>query len=226
MAFWSRKRSKGGWNGKLAARPPRWRGWGIAGNLLLLLGLWLAAVIFINLGGPQRYAGLAVGQRAPATVVAAVDFECVNVAATELLRRQASETVVPVFSIQMGPLQAAWRTLEKLANRAIATAARLRRTPPSESRQEFSGTGCRKADPRRWKPIWRSRPTCWAFRVSGETLARLFPPGQEMDALTALKESLSDVWMKGILSDVERESGFQGLSPNPIDRYPRAGGWG
>ena len=85
--------------GQGAARIGRRRG-RAAQNLGLLLILWLTGVGLLHLGGPQRYAGLAEGQRAPVTVVAAIDFECENLAATELLRQQALETVVPVFSIQ------------------------------------------------------------------------------------------------------------------------------
>jgi hypothetical protein len=42
--------------------------------------------------------------------------------------------------------------------------------------------------------------------VSGEALAKLFPPGKELDVLAALKESLSDIWMNGILSEEDRET--------------------
>jgi len=99
---------------------PHGRGWHFLGNLLLLLGIWVTGVLFIQLGGPKRYAGLAEGQRAPATVVASVDFECENLGATELLRQQAGDRVVPVFTIQTGPLQTAIRSLGKLADRAVA----------------------------------------------------------------------------------------------------------
>jgi cyclic-di-AMP phosphodiesterase PgpH len=212
MSFLSGKKAKGGWSGRLVARPRRWRGWSIVGNLILLLALWLAGVMFISLGGPQRYVGLAVGQRAPATVVAAMDFDCVDVAATELLRQQAEETVVPVFSIQMGPLQAAWRTLEKLADRATV----LRRTADSsdlkiaeETDKDAAGGG------KMLEADLAVAADLLGITLSGEALAKLFPPGKEMDTLAVLKENLSEIWMKGILSEAERESGFQGLSQNP-----------
>lgn len=212
MSFMSRRRLKGGWSGRLVARPHPWRGWNFAGNLLLLLGIWLVGVACIHLGGPQRYAGLAEGQRAPATVVAAKDFECVNLAATELLRRQAADAVVPVFSIQMGPLQAAWRTLEKLTDHAMTlrrevekAAAKpiegIARSPEATAKGIESGL----ADLANWLDV----------PAPGEALAQLFPAGKEMEALSALKESLSKVWMAGILSDLDRESGFHGLLQGP-----------
>ena len=72
MAFPFGKKTKGGWGVRIVPPPRRGRGWPIAGNLALLLALWLAGVASLHLGGPQGYAGLADGQRAPATVVAAI----------------------------------------------------------------------------------------------------------------------------------------------------------
>ena len=207
MSFRFVKKAKNGWSGKLVARPPRWRGWSLFGNLFLLLVLWLSGVLFINLGGPQRYVGLAEGQRAPATVVAAVDFDCVNMAATELLRRQAGERVVPVFTIQMAPLNAAWRIQEKLADRAVA----LRREIGAPS----SGTADGSAKGTATKALESDLAVAadlLGVSVPGGDLVNLFAAGKEMEVLATLKDSLSDIWRKGILSEVEREDGFQGLS--------------
>ncbi len=206
MAFLLPKKAKGSWGGAPSGKPRHWRGWPATVNLILLLALWLVAVVFIHLGGPQRHVGLAEGQRAPATVVAAIDFDCVNMAATELLRRQAAEAVVPVFSIQMGPLQAAWRTLEKLAERAIA----LRRDLDKAAAK--AGGAPEAAVSKALEADLAVAADLLGLSASGEALAELFPPGKEMDALSALKDSLSGVWMNGILSEADRESGFQGLS--------------
>ncbi len=193
-------------------RPRRGNGWRLAGNLSLLLAIWLVGVVFLHLGGPPRHAGLAEGQRAPATVVASKDFDCVNVAATELLRRQSAEAVVPVFSIQMGPLQAAWRTMEKLADRAIALRRDIDKTAAkaSDGAPPDASSGAARLE-----SGMAVAADLLGVAVSGEVLVRLFPAGKEMDALSALKESLSGVWMNGILSELDRESGFQGLSQSP-----------
>ena len=212
MSSLSNKRLKGGWSGRLVARPQPWRGWRVAWNLFLLLAIWAIGVAFVNLGGPQRHTGLAEGQRAPATVVATVDFECANMAATELLRQQAAEGVVPVFSIQMGPLQAAWRTMEKLADRAMA----LRRDAEKAAVKAPDGTGPdAAAGAARVESGLADAADLLGVSVSGGDLAGLFPPGKEMDVLSALKESLSGVWTNGILSDLDRDNGFQGLSHTP-----------
>ena len=215
MAFGFGKKAKSGWGVRPA--PPRpGRGWQRAGNVALLLGLWAAGVGLLHLGGPPRHAGLAEGQRAPATVVAAVDFDCVNVAATELLRRQAADAVVPVFTIQMGPLQAAWRTLEKLADRTSA----LRRQAPAAPAGAATNAAAKAlaAD-------LAVVADLLGLSAAGEDLAELFPSGQEMDVLGALKDSLAEVWTNGILSELDRESGFQGLFSGPaIDLVPPGDG--
>lgn len=208
MAFGFRKKSTGGW-GRGTPSPRPWRGFSIAGNLLLLAALWLVGIAFMNLGGPQRYVGLAEGQRAPATVVASVDFDCVNVDGTELLRRQSAEGVIPVFSIRMGALQAARRTQEKLASRAIT----LRRDRPAPA---VDPSGETLPVPDGFEEAVASDLSVAAdllgVSLSGKTLAKLFPPGQELDVLAVLTDGLSSTWMRGILSEEERESGFQGLS--------------
>lgn len=195
--------------GQGAARAGRRKG-RAAQNLGLMLILWLAGVGLLHLGGPQRYVGLAEGQRAPVTVVAAIDFECENLAATELLRQQALETVVPVFSIQMGPLQAAWRSLEKLADRAISLRreAAAAAAKPGAAPDEAAVAKALEAD-------LAVAADLLGFSVSGGALADLFPAGKELDVLAALKDSLSGVWLNGILSEVDRDSGFQGVSRSP-----------
>jgi len=209
MAFGFKKKITAGWAG--SQEEPRQPGSAVRliGNLLLLGVLWLVGVLFINLGGPKRYIGLAEGQRAPATVVASIDFDCVNVDGTELLQRQASERVVPVFSIQIGPLQAAWRIQEKLANRAISL--RQNRTAPAGAASEGVLSELSGAESAIAADLTVAADLL-GVALSGESLARLFSPGQELEALAILTDGLSTTWMKGILSESERQSGFQGLS--------------
>lgn len=189
---------------------PRGRGWNAVINALLLLGVWLTGVLMLNLGGPRRHVGLAEGQRAPATVVAAVDFDCDNLAATELVRRQASEAVVPVFSIQMGPLQAAWRTMDKLAGRAVTLRQDIEKALAQGTDGPIPDAAAAEA---RLESGLAVAADLLGVMVPGSELVQLFPAGKEMDSLAALKESLQSVWMAGVLSDLGRESKFQGLAP-------------
>ena len=190
--------------------PPRRRGWNAVINFLILAAVWLTGVLLLHFGGPRRYVGLAEGQRAPATVVAAVDFDCDSLAATELLRRQAAEAVVPVFSIQMGPLQAAWRTLDKLAGRAVS----LRRDIEQAAQRGAAGPiPDAAAAAARLETGLTVAADLLGVLLPGEDLVQLFPGGREMDSLAALKESLQEVWLAGTLSDADRETGFQGMVP-------------
>lgn len=207
MAWLNRKKARKSWRGKTPPPALRSRIGSMTGNLFLLLLIWFSGVVFIRLGGPQRFVGLAEGQRAPATVVAAVDFVCEDLAATELIRRQAEEHVVPVFTIQTGPLQAAVRTLEKLADRA---------------RELRQGKAVLAPDADKQKPPEKTVVADLAIAadllgvsVPARDLARLFAPDQEMDVLAALKTSLTQTWMNGILAETDRASGFRGLSQSP-----------
>lgn len=206
MALGMRKKTKGAWPARTADKP-RGRGWKVAGNLALLLGIWLAGVLFINLGGPQRYVGLAEGQRAPATVVAAVDFECVNLAETELLRQQAGDRVVPVFTIQTGSRQAAMRSFEKLADRAVA----VRRAAAARRRAETDGAAMEQAA----ESELGIAADLLGIPATGESLARLFAAGRELEVLGVLKTSLDEVWMAGMVSDADREIGLHGMAKSP-----------
>ncbi len=210
MATLNRPKKKPILNGSPVATKP-WSGWGLLGHLALLLGIWLAGVLFINLGGPQRYVGLAEGQRAPATVVAAVDFECVNLAATELLRQQGRERVVPVFSIQMGTWQSMSRALGKLADRSLALRQAMDAAGTVVSEDESEKSEDLKAKEAELALV----ADLLGMSLSGEALAHLFAPEREMAVLEALNESLREVWLNGILSEADRESGFQGLSQSP-----------
>jgi len=67
--------------------------------VVVLLLAWLSAFLML-LGLKSFYsANFLVGQAAPATVVAMTEFECVDLAQTELNRQQAESKVLPVFSV-------------------------------------------------------------------------------------------------------------------------------
>ncbi|HOU59401.1 MAG TPA: HDIG domain-containing protein [Kiritimatiellia bacterium] len=143
--------------------PLRVRGWRMAGNVALLLALWLIGVMCIQVVGRRDYASLAPGQRAPATVVAAYDFDCVNLPVTELLRQQAADAVTPVFALPSGSLQAARRGMEK----ALA-----------------------------------------------EEAGPLRHASEDEKLLAALRDSLTDIWLEGILAPAEQDSAPHGPMPH------------
>ncbi len=199
MGFLSaKKRQRRTWRKRLFKENgrPSWRGWDKLGNIGLVLVLWGVGVLLINLGGPHRFTNLAVGQRAPGTVVASVDFEAVNMAATELARRQAAEAVVPIFRIQTGDYQAAVRMINKLAEMAVSR--REGKAAPAATASVEEGLEL-AAD-------------LMGMNINGGGLAGLFPAGREWDGANILQTVLHDIWMGGILSEEEKTDGIPGLA--------------
>lgn len=100
-------------------------------NVAILLGMWLFGVGVLSLGGGAPDENLSVGQLAPRTVVAKVEFKCRDLSRTELTRQRAGESAVPVFRLLTAPRDDAWRMVDKVAERAIS--ARVGRTPAEEA---------------------------------------------------------------------------------------------
>ncbi|NOU35403.1 MAG: HDIG domain-containing protein [Kiritimatiellaceae bacterium] len=74
-------------------------------NLLLAVVLWLALVVFFYSGRLLRPQTLVLGQKAPETIAASVDFRAENVAATQAGQRAATDAVLPVFSIDSSAIE-------------------------------------------------------------------------------------------------------------------------
>ncbi len=67
-------------------------------NLLLATVLWLALMVFFYSGRLLQPQKLVLGQKAPETIVASVDFRSENLAATKTRQRAMADTILPVFS--------------------------------------------------------------------------------------------------------------------------------
>lgn len=80
-------------------------------NLLLAVFLWAALVLFFYSGRLLRPQQLAVGQQAPETIVASVDFRAENLAATQARQRLAADSVLPVFTIDTSAIDNAQMVL-------------------------------------------------------------------------------------------------------------------
>ena len=89
----------------------------------VLLAIWVVSVLLLNLGGIQVFSGLTVGQRAPETLLAETDFTCVDMAATDLARKDAAAGVASVFRVSMSDVTALERTLLKFADKAASARA-------------------------------------------------------------------------------------------------------
>lgn len=83
-------------------------------NLLICILFWMVMVAVFYSGRLMRPQELALGQKAPDTIVASVDFLAESIAATELKQRAAADQVLPVFSIDTSGLMRARQALSKL----------------------------------------------------------------------------------------------------------------
>lgn len=189
MKSWFKKRDKrDNIFKRLAAREASPSG-GAVFSIALATALWVAVVVLLNIGVEHTYTGLTEGQRAPNTVVAQIDFQAPDVAATELSRRQAAEAVMPVFSIHQAPYQTALRAIEQVFDQLVAQRRRTEPPLPAPETIEVSGTTYRMSD-----------------------IQAVAPEGQETVVLAAVRSALKSVWDHGIISSSEKESQFHGVA--------------
>ena len=181
--------------GSRAARDPKGYGWPVTWGLLL----WVVGTALLHLGQELSHAPLSEGQRAPATLIAQVDFAATDLAATELARRQASDAILPVFNVNQAVQQAAVRVL----NRFIDSVVEFRRT-----HEEAPLDPATTAAPNRAT----NQVVMAGIDLQPEDVATLIPDGQEEVLRELLIQSLTESLSHGIISVSERESLFHGVA--------------
>jgi putative nucleotidyltransferase with HDIG domain len=169
---------------------------GTANGLLIGLLLWSTVLFLFYAGGTVQHTDLTEGQRARNTIVASIAFQSADEARTELLKQQAADDVLPVFSIDQVGLNTALRSLTKLYERMD----QLRQ-------QEAAG-----ATPE----VTQAAVTDALFLLSlplnaGQALA-LAPPESSLDVLHGIRNGLQTIWLQGILSEGERQTLFSGAA--------------
>ena len=97
-------------NGERRQRPQK----GAVHGILLGVLLWSIVLFLYYAGGAVLQTNLVEGQRARNTLVATVGFSYPDLALTELLKRQAADSVLPVFAIDPVGYNTATRTLNRL----------------------------------------------------------------------------------------------------------------
>lgn len=80
-------------------------------NLLLAIVLWSALVLFFYSGRMLQPQTLVLGQKAPETMVASVDFRAENLATTQARQRAMADTILPVFSADTSVIEHARQVL-------------------------------------------------------------------------------------------------------------------
>ena len=86
-------------------------------NIMISVVVWLTIVALFYSGRLIRPQQLFLGQHAPQTVIATVNFEAETVDATELRRQEAADRVLPVFRIDSSGVTRARQALAKLVPR-------------------------------------------------------------------------------------------------------------
>jgi putative nucleotidyltransferase with HDIG domain len=80
-------------------------------NLFLAFVLWSALVLLFYSGRMLQPQTLTLGQKAPETIIASVDFRAENLAITQSRQRAIAETILPVFSIDISVIEHARQVL-------------------------------------------------------------------------------------------------------------------
>ncbi len=89
-------------------------------NLTVVLALWLGVVALFYSGRLLRPQELVLGQQAPETIVASVDFHAETLSATELAKRGRAEQILPLFTIDHSGINSARQALDKIVPRLQA----------------------------------------------------------------------------------------------------------
>lgn len=174
-------------------RPP------LSGKLVLCYFLLLACLLVtLNLGRGIIVTDLTPGQLAPSTVQALVDFQTIDLEQTASAQKRAGNQVAQVLTVREQPLSKIRRTVDSffthLGKRALESEAPETEVPtpevPWEEALQLMGLG----------PELNEFPD-------------RFPPETIPTVQAALTQRLQRRWNSGMLSEKERNSGFQGSIP-------------
>lgn len=164
-----------------------------AGRIGVILLIYITGLLLALTGEYLPPTGWAEGERAPATVVASVDFSCIDLSKTEMEQAQAERDTPPVFTINTAPQSSGIRTLDKLFDRLIQS----RNQVPDQQETPLD---------------FASIVDLLNIPLSAEEVASLAAPGAEREAQDSLRSVLRKAWLAGIVSEEERRTRFQGIA--------------
>ncbi|QHI68852.1 HD family phosphohydrolase [Tichowtungia aerotolerans] len=162
-------------------------------NLLVAVLCWLAVVVLFYSGRLVRPQKLILGQQAPDTIVASVDFNAETLSATQIKQREQAEQVLPVFTVDHSNLERAGQALIKLL-------PRLRSLPETEDPE-------RKALIR---DLIAERLDQYAISLTPEELLRIIPP-KDIDLKEVVTQALTGPLDNGVVTEADLESKFNGI---------------
>lgn len=163
--------------------------------ILLVLFLWLSTLAVLHVGGAASLPPLAFGQRATEAVVSKVDFTCVDLAETELSRRRAEDTVLPVFKINCAQYAATAQTVGKLFTHMAEIRSADQQYP--DPRDEELAVG-RVLD-------------LLGIVVDPAALLKAVPEGREQEVAELIREEVRKACAAGIVSEADKATSFKGM---------------
>jgi putative nucleotidyltransferase with HDIG domain len=165
-------------------------------NLLLTILVWLMVVALFYSGRFMRPQKLVLGQQAPETIVASVDFQAEALAETELSRQTTAKQVLPVFNIKTEALQRADQVLGKLISRLHT----LRETDRPEQQQQIETAIHDILD-------------VISINLSTVELLQILPP-KEIDLKTIILNALRENLEQGIVNQNEAVDRMESMAVN------------
>lgn len=162
-------------------------------NLLVTILVWLTVVVLFYSGHLIRPQKLVLGQKAPETIVASVDFNAETISATELKQRERTKQILPVFTINRSGIDHARQALTKLI-------PRLQNLLVAD-------------DPERHSLIQNSINDLLdllSISLSTDELLRILPP-DGTDLQDVIISSLSVPIEHGIINKTDLANGFNGV---------------
>lgn len=159
-------------------------------------------LVILNLGRGAIFSEYTPGQLAPSTVIARVDFETVDLAATEVRREQADLQTPAVLKASSRGLTEAKRRLNTLFAKAEEMSPENPEAVPSPAAGFSEVT------------------SLLGLQAELAALPTLFTPEECQTLKPLLERSLEQTWMTGLISETELNSDFEGLA---MDRDVKLG---
>jgi hypothetical protein len=182
--------------------------WRVGGRAGALVVIWAAGTALLHMGAPQRYTGLAAGQRAPVAVVAQVDFECIDLEETKAARQRAVEACVPIYRLQKATTRAE-EQLEKLAAAAESARREWAEGHPAPDGEDAEATAAWERQ--REEETAKDLESAGAILgMEGATLAGFFPAWKEKEAAAAMQAVVREIREEGIASEAARAAASAG----------------
>jgi putative nucleotidyltransferase with HDIG domain len=162
-------------------------------NLLIAILCWLAVVALFYSGRLVRPQTLVLGQQAPATIEAEIDFKAKSISATQLKQSEEVEQVLPVFTIDRSAIKRADQTLSKLLPhlRSLST------TTNAASRALLTEMIVDRLDQQ-------------SIPLTPKEILQILPPG-EPSLKTVVLNALTPLVETGIITATQQTEQFNGI---------------